>query len=94
MKKNDILVKVKERMLPGEHLFAYLDDVYVLCKPDRVKVLYELLKSILKEDRVRGLINDFAQLIMTSRDTKIPVHAITSFLASLQKCQSFQTHVD
>ena len=41
---------------------------------------------------MRGLINDFAQLIMTSRDTKIPVHAITSFLASLQKCQPFQTH--
>ena len=37
-------------MLPGEHLFAYLDDVYVLCKPDRVRVLYELLKSTLKED--------------------------------------------
>ena len=44
------LKRVKEQMLPGEHLFAYLDDIYVLCKPERVRPLYDLLKQTLKDD--------------------------------------------
>ena len=27
---------IAERLLPGEKLFAYLDDLYVVCQPDRV----------------------------------------------------------
>ena len=46
---HDTLVKVKEQMQEGEHLFAYLDDVYILCKLARVKVLYDLVKQTLKE---------------------------------------------
>ena len=45
---HDTLVAVKAQMQPGEHLFAYLDDIYVLCKPARIKTLYTLLKDILK----------------------------------------------
>ena len=47
---HDTLAKVKDQMLPGEDLFAYLDDMYFLCKPNRVKALYELLKQTFKED--------------------------------------------
>ena len=47
---HDTLARVKAEMLPGEQLFAYLDDVYVLCKPARVKPLYDKLKQALKED--------------------------------------------
>ena len=47
---HDTLVRVPGQMLPGEHLFAYLDDIYILCKPARVRTLYNLLKLALKED--------------------------------------------
>ena len=47
---HDTLARVKTEMQPGEELFAYLDDIYVLCKPARVKPLYDLLKQALKED--------------------------------------------
>ena len=47
---HDTLARVKEQMLSGEHLFAYLDDIYILCKPARVKTLYDTLKTALKED--------------------------------------------
>ena len=46
---HDTLEAVKAQMLPGEHLFAYLDDVYILCKPERVKKLYDLLEKALKD---------------------------------------------
>ena len=42
---NDTLVEVKEQLHQGEHLFAYLDDIYVLCKPGRVNALYQLLRD-------------------------------------------------
>ena len=47
---HDTLVEVKGQLLQGEHLFAYLDDIYVLCKPERVKALYKLLKDTLKNN--------------------------------------------
>ena len=47
---HDTLQRVKEQMQPGEQLFAYLDDIYVLCLPERVRPLYDLLKGALKED--------------------------------------------
>ena len=36
---HDALSAVKERMLPGEELFAFLDDVYILCAPERCRFL-------------------------------------------------------
>ena len=33
----------------GEHLFAFLDDVYVLCQPERAREVFDLLESKLLE---------------------------------------------
>ena len=30
------LQAVQDALLPGEHLFAYLDDIYIVCLPERV----------------------------------------------------------
>ena len=40
-------------LLPGEQLCAFLDDVYLLCDPSRVKALHELLEAALF--RVAGI---------------------------------------
>ena len=40
---HDALLAVKERKLPGEELFAFLDDGYILCAPERCRFLYDLL---------------------------------------------------
>ena len=40
-------------LLPGEQLRAFLDDVYALCSPDRVKPIYEALAKALH--RVAGI---------------------------------------
>ena len=37
------LVRVKEQLREGEYLFAYLDDVYAVVEPDRVRTVYDLL---------------------------------------------------
>ena len=41
------LEQVAAAMLPGEQLSAFLDDVYMLCQPDRVGPLYKLLEEAL-----------------------------------------------
>ena len=41
------LQEVAASLLPGEELCAFLDDVYVVCQPDRVKVLFDLLSEVL-----------------------------------------------
>ena len=38
---------VAARLLPGERLFAYLDDIYAVCPPDRVRDVYNLLTQAL-----------------------------------------------
>ena len=40
---HNALAEVKEQLLDGEFLFAFLDDVYVLAKPDRIRTIYDLL---------------------------------------------------
>ena len=47
------LEEVAAELLPGEQLSAFLDDVYLLCDPSRLKVLYELLEEALS--RVAGI---------------------------------------
>ena len=37
------MAEVKEQLLDGEFLFAFLDDVYVMAKPDRIRTIYDLL---------------------------------------------------
>ena len=41
------LEEVATSLVPGEHLCAYLDDVYLLCTPERVVPLYKLLSEVL-----------------------------------------------
>ena len=31
----------------GEHLFAYLNDIYLICSPDRAKHLFDLVSNLL-----------------------------------------------
>ena len=40
---HDVLSAVKEQMLPGEELFAFLVDVCILCAQERCRILYDLL---------------------------------------------------
>jgi hypothetical protein len=48
------LEAVRPQLLPGEPLFAFLDDVYVLCKPERTRHLFDALATALWEhSRVR-----------------------------------------
>ena len=42
---HDALADVSARLLPGEDLVAFLDDVYVLCKPERVRTVYDWLSD-------------------------------------------------
>ena len=39
---HNALAKVKEQMQDGEVIFAFLDDVYALCAPERARDMYDL----------------------------------------------------
>ena len=43
--QHDALDAVKRQLQPDEELFAFLDDVYVLCTPERARPAFNLLKS-------------------------------------------------
>ena len=43
------LEAVQAQLREGEHLFAFLDDVYVLCQPERAREVFDLLESKLLE---------------------------------------------
>ena len=49
---HDALQRVKEGLFPGELLFAFLDDVYVVCSPKRVRAVFDLLARELSEHAV------------------------------------------
>ena len=38
---------VQEQLSPGEHIFAFLDDVYALSDPERTSAIYKLLEETL-----------------------------------------------
>lgn len=42
------LQETHRALLPGEALLAYLDDTYILCAPERTRVLYEHLEQALR----------------------------------------------
>ena len=44
---HDALAEVAAQLLPGEDLCAFLDDVYALCAPHRVRIVYDLLRESL-----------------------------------------------
>ena len=43
-----VLVAVQAQLKDGERIFAFLDDVYVVCPPDRVGQFYLLLEEQLR----------------------------------------------
>ena len=43
---HDALTEVQQHLEPGEWLFAYLDDVYVLSSPERTRELYNMLEEV------------------------------------------------
>eukprot|EP00973_Karenia_brevis_P049579 6880599-Karenia_brevis.AAC.1 len=40
---HEALVEVKGHLHTEEHVFAFLDDIYVVAKPERTKEIYDLL---------------------------------------------------
>ena len=44
------LQEVQDSLMPDEYLFAYLDDIYVVCPPERVSAIYKLLGQALEEN--------------------------------------------
>ena len=44
------LEQVARSLGPGEHLCAFLDDIYMVCEPDRVRPLYDLLGAALHRE--------------------------------------------
>ena len=46
---HDVLERVSTQLRDGEHLFAFLDDVYAIAEPDRIRVIYDLLAEALHE---------------------------------------------
>ena len=45
--QNDALKAVQASLRPSERLFAFLDDIYIVCKPDRVDDVHTLLENAL-----------------------------------------------
>ena len=41
------LVEVQRQLVQGEHLFAYLDDIYVVTEPERVRTVLTLVENAL-----------------------------------------------
>ena len=47
------LEEVAEALTPSEHMYTFLDDVYIVCQPERVRVLFDMLAGALT--RVAGI---------------------------------------
>ena len=47
--QHEALTQVQNRLRPREVLFAFLDDIYVVCRPERVRVVHTLLENALWE---------------------------------------------
>ena len=43
------LVALRARLRPGEALYAYLDDVYLVCRPERARELFDAARDCLWE---------------------------------------------
>ena len=54
---HDALVEVQASMQPGEHMFAYLDDVHVIAPPERIRLLLDSLREVLSR-RAGAQLND------------------------------------
>ena len=49
---HDALAEVKEQLQDGEVIFAFLDDVYALCAPERARKIYDLFEEKLLQVEV------------------------------------------
>ena len=47
--QHEALMSVQDSLLPDEKLFAYLDDLYVVCAPERVVPIFKLFAQALEE---------------------------------------------
>ena len=45
--QHSAMIEVAAELREGEHLFAYLDDAYLVCQPDRVTVLFRAFRRAL-----------------------------------------------
>ena len=55
----------------------------------RLDTTPKAIEAVLKDERVKKLITDFARLIVTSGNSKVPVQVLEAVLKSLQTSQSF-----
>ena len=44
------LEQVARLLKPGEHLCAFLDDIYMVCEPERVRPLFNILGAALQRE--------------------------------------------
>ena len=42
------LVQIHSRLRTGEHVFAFLDDIYVICYPERVTEIFDIVQDALR----------------------------------------------
>ena len=45
--QHEALEAVSTQLGDGESLFAFLDDIYALCKPHRVRAIFDMVKEAL-----------------------------------------------
>ena len=43
--QHEALQAAHAQLQPGEYLFAYLDDVYVVCRPERAREVYDIVRT-------------------------------------------------
>ena len=63
---------VAGQLLDGEHVFAFLDDVYILCQPHRVHTLHGMLQAALW--RVAGIRLHQGKTRAWNKGTTVPEH--------------------
>ena len=46
--QHGVLESIQDSLLVDEHLFAYLDDLYVVCSPKRVAAIFKIINEALE----------------------------------------------
>ena len=50
------LNRVQQQLRDNEFLFAYLDDVYVMCDPSKARVVFDMIRHALLQDDCRSVL--------------------------------------
>ena len=66
------LEQVARLLKPGEHLCAFLDDIYMVCEPERVCPLYNILGAALH--REAGISLHTGKIRVWNRGGIVPAH--------------------